>query len=459
MHSQSRFRDDPKVKDIILRKARSRTAKVVVFGLGHVGLAKAAIIAEASFHVTGVDVNSQIIEAVSMQNIGMNEPGLNELIRQTTKSGHFRATLNGSAAAKEADIIIICVPTPIKEDKTPDLSYIEYTCKTIAHNLGEGKLVIVESTLPPRTTKTFIAPILEEGSGLKCGLDFWLAHCPERITPGKALKEFIENDRIIGGYNTESAEIVAEFFKSFTKGKILTTDATTAEVAKLAENTFRDVNIAYANQLALICELGVDVLEVIKLANTHPRVNIHTPGPGVGGPCLPKDPYLLTYPTKAINYDIITTARQINDYMPKHIIELILQAFTDTRKDIKGSTIATLGTAYKADVDDSRFSPAETVIKELINLGAKPIVYDPYCEESFGARKTKTIEEAVSNADCVVIVTDHMAFKSLNLQEIKKLMKRNPIIVDGRRMVNQVEAENLGFTYHGVGSKRRGTES
>ena len=440
------------MKDVILSKIRSRTAKVVVFGLGHVGLPKAAVIAEAGFQVTGVDLNSKIVEAISKGRISTNEPELSDLIKQVTKKKLLKATLNGSVAVKEAGISIICAPTPIKEDKTPDLSYIKHACNTIARNLNEGKLIILESTLPPKTTKTFIAPILEQGSELKCGQDFWLAYCPERITTGKALKEFVENDKIVGGYNTESAEIAAEFLKTFVKGNIHVTDATTAEVAKLAENTFRDINIAFANQLALICEqTGVDASEAIKLANTHSRVNIHTPGPGVGGPCIPKDPYLLLHSSKPTEYDIIKTARKINDYMPKHILKLILQALKKTGKDVRSSRIAILGTAYKADVEDSRLSPSEPIIHELTRLGAEVTVYDPYCNESFGAKKAISLNEAIKNADCIAIITDHTVFKKLKLQEIKASMNDKPAIIDGRRTIDPHEAKNIGFTYYGIG--------
>lgn len=440
------------MKDVILSKIRSRTAKVVVFGLGHVGLPKAAVIAEEGFQVTGVDLNSKIVEAISKGRIISNEPELSDLIKRVTKKKLLKATLNGSVAVKEAGISIICVPTPIKEDKTPDLSYIKGTCKTIAHNLSEGKLIIVGSTLPPKTTKTCIAPILEEESGLRCGLNFWLAYCPERTTPGKALKEIIENDRIVGGYNAESAEVAAEFIKTFARGNILITDATTAEVAKLAENIFRDINIAFANQLALICEqIGVDALEAIKLANTHPRVNVHAPGPGVGGPCLPKDPYLLLHSSEPTDHDIAKTARQMNDYMPKHVLKLILQALKKTRKDVRSSRIAILGTAYKADVEDSRLSPSEPIIHELTRLGAKVTVYDPYCNESFGAKKAISLNEAIKNADCIAIVTDHTVFKNLKLQEIKASMNDKPAIIDGRRIIDPHKAKNIGFTYYGVG--------
>lgn len=439
-------------KDAIISKIKNRNANVAVFGLGHVGLPTATLIAEAGFQVIGVDLNSKIVEAISKGHISITEPMLCDLTRQVIKRGLLKATSDSNVAVKEADILIICVPTPIKEDKKPDLSYVKASCKTIAHNLSEGKLIIVESTLPPKTTKASIAPILEESNGLRCGLDFWLAYCPERIIIGKALREFAENDRIVGGYDAESAEVVAEFIKTFAKGNIHITDATTAEVAKLAENTFRDINIAFANQLSLICEqVGVDVLETIILANTHPRVNIHMPGPGVGGPCIPKDPYLLLHSSKHADHDIIKTARQINDYMPKHIIKLILQTLKNAEKDVKSSRIAVLGTAYKGDISDSRLTPSEPIIHELIHLGAEATVYDPYCNESFGAKRASSLHEAVKGADCLVTITDHTEFKNLNLQEIKALMNNKPVIIDGKRIVNPYEAEKLGFTFHGVG--------
>jgi UDP-N-acetyl-D-mannosaminuronic acid dehydrogenase len=440
------------IKNALLEKIKNRTAKVVVMGLGYVGLPKAASIAEGGFLVTGFDIDPRIVKAISKGVVDTKEPGLRDLIEEVTKRQLLKATLDGDTAVKESDIVIMCVPTPITSEKKPDLSFVKDACKIVTSNLKSGKLIIIESTLPPQTTKTLIAPILEKGSGLKCGSDFWLAYCPERITPGKALQEFAENARIVGGYEAESAKLATEFFKTFARGDNLITDATTAEVAKLAENTYRDVNIAFANQLALICEqVGVDVLEAIKLANSHPRVSIHIPGPGVGGSCLPKDPYLLTYSAEPIDSDIIKTARQMNDYMSSHVVKLILSALRNTGKAISNSRIAILGTAYKCDVGDSRFSPSEPVIHELIRLGGKILVYDPHCRATYGAKKGNSMEETVKDADCLVILTDHAEFKNLCLPRIKSLMKANPAIVDGKRIFNPNEAEKLGFFYLGVG--------
>jgi UDP-N-acetyl-D-mannosaminuronic acid dehydrogenase len=279
-----------------------------------------------------------------------------------------------------------------------------------------------------------------------------VAYCPERVLPGKAIAELIENARIIGGYDPESTAIAVAFYKAFSEGDNLTTDSTTAEVAKLAEKSFRDVNIAFANQLALICEqVGVDVLEAINLANSHPRVTIHIPGPGVGGSCLPKDPYLLTSSTKPIDFDVIKTSRQMNDFMPNHVVELVILALKNTGKEISNSKIAVLGTAYKGDVDDARCSPSETIISELIRLGGEIIVYDPYCGLTYGAKKGGSIEETIENADCLVIMTDHAEFKKLSFSKIKSLMKAKPAFVDGKRIANPDEMKNLGFLYIGLG--------
>jgi len=308
--------------------------------------------------------------------------------------------------------------------------------------------------VPPGTTKNLVARILEERSGLKCGEDFWLVNCPERIAPGKTIREFVENVRIVGGYNSESSEIAVKLFEAVTNREILTTDCTSAELAKLAENAFRDVNIAFANELALICEqIGADVIEVTKLANTHPRVNIHKPGCGVGGPCLPKDPYLLLHPVKEKNFKsgVIEPSRKLNDYMSKHTVEVVVKALRKLGKDVSESKVTVLGVAYKGEVDETRNSPAERIVRGLMDLGSEVVVYDPYCEESFGAGRAKNLHEAVRGADCIVIVTDHKMFRELKLGKIKALMNENPVLIDGRRIVHPIEAKNQGFMYLGIG--------
>ena len=433
------------VKDI-----RNRSLRVTVLGSGYVGLPTAALFADAGFHVTAVDIKAEVVKAVNSGVSPVNELGLEELISRNVKAGRLSASLN-AGEMNQADAILISVQTPITQKRRPNLSFLKKALEDVGNAIRKGMLVVISSTVPPDTMQNMVKPKLESQSGLKADIDFYLAYVPERIAPGNALKEFVESPRLVGGIGPNSTKIASELFKTVCK-TVIETDATTAEIAKLAENTFRDINIAFANQLALICEQhGVDAKEVIKLANTHPRVNIHTPGPGAGGPYLPKDPYLLIHQSNPLSYDLIKTARKINDNMPKHIVKLTQKALEKTSKSIKNSTIAVLGTAYKANVDDPRGSPSKPIIQKLTKLGAKVKAYDPHCNETFRAEKANSFHEAVKGADCLVIVIDHTAFKNLNLQEIKALMNENPIIVDGRRIVKCQEAEKLGFIYYGVG--------
>ena len=441
-------------KGKLIEKIKRRKARIAVVGLGHVGLPTAAIFADAGFDVTGVDVQREVVESVSSEKSLVREPRLDELVKKTVRNGKLKATTDTQLAVRKADIVMICVMTPLTEDKKPDLAYLKKACEDVAKELSGRKLVVIQSTVPPGTIEGLVVGTLEQRSELKCGLDFWLAYCPERIAPGRAVREFAENARIVGGYDSDSADIASQLFKTVTKGEILKTNCASAEVAKLAENTFRFVNIAFANELALICEqVGVDVTEVVRLANTHPRVNIHRPGFGVGGPCVPKDPYLLLHSVVGTDFRsrVIEPSGELNEFMPRHSVELIVESLKRVGKDVKDSKVAVLGVAYKAEVDDVRNSPAEGIVRELMSLGVKVVVYDPYCEESFGADKARDVMTAIDGTDCLVIATDHKMFEVLNLQKIKSLMSAKPIIVDGKRIVDPVKAEKQGFTYYGIG--------
>lgn len=434
-----------------IEKIRQRCSRLAVIGAGYVGLPTSALFANAGFHVDVLDVKPRIIDALNCGNCHINEPGLNELISNNIKAGRLNGHLISNFDFNKIDIIMIAVQTPINENKKPCIQYLLNAVDIIGAKIKLGMLVVLNSTIPPKTTINEVKLRLELLSGLKVDTEFYLAYVPERIAPGKALKEFVEGTRIVGGVGQFSTRVAANLFKTVCK-KVIETDSTTAEVAKLAENTFRDVNIAFANQLALICErVNVDVTTMIELANTHPRVNIHKPGPGVGGPCLPKDPYLLvsslTFPC-----DIIKAAREVNDYMPKHIIHLIQQALRRNEKNILNSRITVLGVAYKNDTDDARLSPAEPIIRNLLCLGAEVNVYDSWCNESFGAQPKISLEEALKGTDCLVTVTNHTEFLNLNLKKIKLLMNFKPVIIDGRRIINPSEARKLGFYYCGLGS-------
>ena len=444
------------MKERLIDKIKRKKAKIAVMGLGYVGLPTATILAKSGFQVVGIDINESIVNGVSQGISHTREPDLDKLILKITKQGKLNATDNAIQALSEADIIITCVQTPINKDGRPNLTYLTKACESIAKVLRKGNLIIIQSTIPPKTMENLVVPILEAQSGLKCGEDFWSAYCPERMTPGNGLKDLVTHARIIGGYDPESIELAAELFRFVTKGELLLTDIESAEVAKLAENTFRYVNIAFANELALICkELGIDGTEVIRLANTHPRVNIHKPGCGVGGPCLRKDTYLLAAPNEKRHYrpELILASVRLNDYMPEHTAQLAVDALRKVSKSVRNSKIAVLGTAYKGEVNDARDSPSEGIICKLLSLGAEVVTYDPCCNECFGAIRANDIEELVKNADCLIIATDHKVFGELNLQRIKMLMKEKPIIIDGRRIINPEEAKKQDFIYFAIDFK------
>lgn len=428
---------------------KEKTAKIAVIGLGYVGLPTAAKFSEAGFSVVGIDINKKLVDQINTGTIHTKELGLDALICNVTKKGKFQASADVSSSLSEVNVIVICVQTPVGSNNKPDLSFIKNACESLSLYLAKNQLVIIQSTVPPGTTKSLIIPALEK-TGLKCGKDFWLAYCPERMAPGNGLSDLSTSTRLIGAFNPESSRYAYELFKSITNGQLQLTNVESAELSKLAENTFRFVNIAFANELALICkEMGVDALEVIRLANTHPRVNIHKPGCGAGGPCLSKDTHLLLncFSSNMTDLGLINSATKINEFMPKYVVTLASDALSAKSKKMSTSKIVVLGTAYKGEVDDARDSPAKSIIEELVKNGANIAVFDPYCKESYGQKMAKTIEEAVTGADCIIVATDHKLFATLDLVQIRKLMNKDPVIVDGRRIINACDAKQLGFTY------------
>jgi UDP-N-acetyl-D-mannosaminuronic acid dehydrogenase len=435
----------------IISSIKERRQSLAVVGCGYVGLPTAALFADAGFDITAVDIKPEIIEAANCGVSMINESGLDEILLRNVNAGRFKALSNSPEIFSQVDGIIVSVQTLIDRNNDPDLSFLLKALDEIGANLKKGALVVVGSTVPPGTMLDLVKPNLENKSGLEAEVDFYLAYVPERIAPGKALKEFVESPRLIGGVGVKSTRIAAELFGTVCE-KVIESDAATAEIAKLAENTFRDVNIAFANQLALISEeSGVDVVEVIKQANTHPRVNIHTSGPGVGGPCLTKDPYLLVYKTKNQNPNIIETARNVNDYMAKHILKITSDTLANAGKEIKKSKVTVAGLAYKADVNDSRCTPSKPVIHQLKELGSEITIYDPYCKTAFGLEIADSLNQALENSDCLIIMTDHREFKNIKLADLKGVMNVEPVIIDCRRIIDPKEAYKKGFTYYGIG--------
>ncbi|MFC2001776.1 nucleotide sugar dehydrogenase [Chloroflexota bacterium] len=406
---------------------------VCILGLGHIGLPTACLFATHSYYVVGVDTNKEVVNKINRGEAPFGEPGLEELLQKALKINNFIARTEPGLA----DVFIIATPTPLeKEARIADLIHVQEAARNIARFLKQGDMVILESTVPPGASERLLLPILE-GSGLKGGQDFHLVHCPERAIPGNTINEMIHSDRIIGGINRESAELAKNIYSCFVKGNLYLTNLPTAETVKLMENTFRDINIALANELAQIAEASsVNIWEAIELANKHPRVNILKPGPGVGGHCLAIDPWFLT--ENSVNSRIISLAREINDSMPQHVLSLVKQLVGR----IQNGTITVLGAAYKADVEDTRESPAIRFIKLSQKEGCQIKVHDPLAKEL--KDNLYTLEEAAQDSDCLVLITDHTQFKQIKPEAVSRVM-RNKNLVDTRNLLNHEIWREAGF--------------
>lgn len=389
--------------------------KLAVIGLGYIGLPTAAVFADAGLEVVGVDVNPAAVDSINAGQPHIVEPNLDRLLQSVVEKKNLRASLKAEAA----DAFIVAVPTPFKGDHVPDLKYIEAAARDIAASLSPGNLVILESTIPVGATEKMAAWLAEERPDLTFPQqvgetsDIRIAHCPERVLPGRILVEVIENDRVVGGMTRRCAERAADLYKTVIRGNCHITEARTAEMAKLTENAFRDVNIAFANELSLICDrMEIDVWDLIKMANLHPRVNILQPGPGVGGHCIAVDPWFIVDSAPDLA-KIIHTARTVNDGKPEWVISKVLEAVTECGGT---PTIACLGLAFKPNVDDLRESPALSITKKLGLLDCgKILAVEPHIHElptdMLEAGVTLAdFDEAIASADIVLLLVDHAQF-------------------------------------------------
>lgn len=424
---------------------------VCVIGLGYIGLPTASMFATNGFQVIGVDKNENVISSLSRGMVHIHEPGLQEIVTRSINSGNLRVTTH----VEPADFFIIAVPTPFMQDqisedspyKRADMSFVVAAAEAIVPHLREGNLVILESTSPPRTTTDLVKPILER-SGLKAGTDFFLAYSPERVLPGQILRELVENSRVIGGIDQRSAEMGRDLYAAFVKGEIIQTTATTAEMVKLMENTYRDVNIAIANEFSRLSDrFEIDVWEAISIANLHPRVKILNPGPGVGGHCISVDPWFLVEAAPDITR-LIHTARNVNDSQPEFVVQLVRHMLGD----LQGKKIAALGLAYKPDVDDFRESPALEIVEKLIALGCEVNIFDPYAATFQGLKDhlKKSVEEAAHYSDLLLLLVDHTEFRSLTPQAMKGMQGKK--VLDTRHCLDHALWQKAGFEISVLGS-------
>ncbi len=433
---------------------------VAVCGLGYVGYPVAMLFADASFEVIGFDVLEERVEKLNKGEnpIKGEEPGLDELVKSVFEKGNFKATTD-FAQYKEADYIIVAVQTPVaEENKEPKYTNLKAALVSIGKNMKKGATIIVESTIAPMTMEKIVKPTLEKESGMLAGKDFHLANCPERLMPGHLIENIRSYNRVVGGWTPECAQKVTELYKNVIQGELQATDCITAEIVKAGENTYRDVQIAFANEMALVCEgYGADVWKVRELINNCKKVTdtrpealrqMHFPGAGVGGHCIPKDSWLLISGIKdRVRTKLIPTARYVNDFMPFHMYELFEKAVKETGGDLKEMKVLILGYAYDANSDDDRNTPTEGFIDKLEENGVEYEIHDSYIDKYKG-----NLQSMLKGKDSVVLMTAHDEYRDLDYSDMKKAMNENPIMIDGRNVFDKHVARAKGFVYKGVGN-------
>lgn len=417
--------------------------KICTIGLGYIGLPTSIMFAKHGVEVVGVDVKQSVIDSLNGGQIHIEEPGLQEALEEVLKKDAFKASLT----PEKADAFIISVPTPNHNDeyKSCDLSYVLSGVKSVLPYVEKGNVIIVESTIAPRSMDDEVKPLVE-AAGFTVGEDIFLVHCPERVLPGQILHELVHNNRIVGGITPACTEAGAKVYATFVQGEIIKTNAKTAEMSKLMENTFRDVNIALANELAKVCtELEINALDVIEMANKHPRVNLHTPGPGVGGHCLAVDPYFIVAKAPE-TAKLINLSREINVSMPEYVVENVNKLMVNRG----GKVITVFGLTYKGNVDDIRESPAMEIYKMLKEQGNFEVrAYDPHVELDW---VISNLEDAVNNSDLILILADHNEFKQFTGSELMQMNEK--LIFDTKNVVNTVSTDieyvNYGNLYEAL---------
>lgn len=435
--------------DRLSKLVTSKDAVIAFVGLGYVGLPNFLVFTGKKFKTIGIDLFPDRLNKIKkgISPIQGKEPGLAEMVKKISKQTNYLLSTSYQHIRK-AHIVIIAVQTPINENHIPEYKHLKTAVKEVAKNLSKGSLVIVESTIAPGTITNVVIPMIEKTRGWKLNEDFYVGHCPERVMPGKLIHNLTTYARVVGGSTPEVSKLMAKLYRNATSGELDLTDYKTAEVVKTAENAFRDVQIAFSNQLALVAEqTGVNVFEARKLINKVEGRNVLMPGAGVGGHCIPKDPWLFIHPIRGrAHTSLIESARELNTHMPLHMAELTERALKEAGVDLDEATLAVLGYAYNADSDDARDTPTETLLAHLSGRRAKVRVHDPYV-----APYQVELEKVLHSADAVLVMVGHSQYKSADVSVWGEFL-RHKIIVDGRGAIDKVQARSLGFKYLGIGN-------
>jgi UDP-N-acetyl-D-mannosaminuronic acid dehydrogenase len=426
--------------------------KVVVIGMGYVGVPVASALADAGHDVLGIDIDPRKVEDINAGRSPLltTERELEEMLSRVVSSGSLKAT-GSYEECRDAEVVIICVDTPVQQSsRTPDYRALLSALEALAPCLRRGALVSVESTLSPGTMRDLVRPTLEEGSGMRVHEDFHLVHCPERVTPGRLLHNLVNLDRVVGGEVEESRRLAIQLYSDICRGTFHETNWVNAELCKTVENAYRDVQLAFANEVALLCErAGGDAFRVRELVNTCPGRSMLLPGPGVGGHCITKDSWLLTSAARE-EARLIPAAREVNEGMPGHVAELVSRALEDGGGEVKGSHIVILGAAYRENIRETNNSPGLRLREILTSMGAEVRIHDPHVPPLEGVEVLRDLDAASEDADCLVLVTSHDAYREVDWGAIRRRM-RGPLVVDCRGFLETAAMEREGFRYYGLG--------
>ena len=442
--------------DEVRNSLDAKSLKVCVVGIGRIGLPTALSFAKAGLYTIGVDINQKLVDSINAGNFPLkDEPGYEDVFNNVRKNGNFLATTDINEAISKSNLILLSLPTPMDENNIPTYSALESVGKQLSQILQPNSLVVVESTIEPGFIEDMMIKIIEGTNTLHVGKNFTIGVCPENANPGEILHDFTNLPRLVAGVNEQTTKIITMIYDFVFSVELVTMpDCRTANAVKLTTNVFRDVNIALVNELSLMFEkLGIDTLKVLEAAKRKYNFQIHYPGAGVGGPCLPINSYqfLNTAKRTGSKLNIIKYSREINEKMPDHVINLILDGFKKCNKSIKGCKVLILGISYKPDVKDIQLSPAEIIINKLKILGARIKIYDPYYKgnQVFGINVEQNIEDILSEVDASIIVTAHKEFQEIDLKIFTKM--KTPILIDSRGIIDISSANDAGLVFRGLG--------